>query len=173
MTRTPRSRQRCRLRRFLCAAISLSASATLLFGCGVDERAQKELEASRTNVLAQVRHLRKLKSGNVTVGDLITGSYKECKKGSVNYVARTDWIGFGDRAFRVGVVVAEDLRRDGWTMQRNDDLRSSLFAKGDITVELLEYSSHTIEKGYVAGKCYAVGDAAHKFTGKPVDEYSK
>lgn len=159
--------------RVLCTTIGLSAGVALLLGCGAGGKAKKDLEASRTDVLSQVRHLRTLNGANVTVGDLITGSYKECKKGSVKYVASTDWIGIGNRGFRVGTVVAEDLRKDGWAPHTSDDPRASLFSKGDFTVALIENSSHTIEEGHVAGKCHAVGDSADEFTGKPVDEYSK
>jgi hypothetical protein len=173
MTRTLRSRRRCLLWRVLCIPIGLSAGVALLLGCGANDKAKKDLEASRTDVLSQVRHLRMLNGANVTVGDLITGSYKECKKGSVKYVASTDWIGTGNRGFRVGAVVAEGLRKDGWAPQRSDDPRASLFVKGDFTVALVENASHTIEEGHVAGKCYAVDDSADEFIGKPVDEYSK
>jgi hypothetical protein len=133
------------------------------------------LEQSRLDVLGQVRHLRTFASQDMRAGDLITGNFRMCTKRFVNYVARTDWIKSvgAQKGVNVIDVLTVDFSRDGWLVHKDSGPEHAVFSKSDSTVELIQYVSQSVVKGYVAGKCQEVGDSANDFVHRSADEYAK
>lgn len=169
------SRSGERYAKVLCVAGIVVAMAASLISCGSNNKTQKKLEQSRLDVLSQVRSIRAMSRGNVHAGDLITGSYRICKKGSVNYVARTDWIDESDAKInsRAITILVVDLKDAGWASDSGSGLERAVLRKADLTAELIEPSGRSVVTGYVSGACHYVGGPASGYVHRSVDEYDK